>query len=237
MNIKKKYQIIEGIEEFFFKEVEVLLIQKVKVLLENTIHDYDVEVCIFYRDGLLHPKCKFQIFTDSEELLTQLLRLISIENYDFLRWKNPLKWIQFVFNKNGNIIEYALNHVSYTNETVIDISYKTFIWEQSLVREYIHRFPKNYINDIAITRFRDVFLIKDIILLQKKFFEEKISSCYLFFVSNSYFPDIFEKEFDIVIPDFIKWYNMKCFCICMNKAELTSKIPSKFSLYFWTYWM
>lgn len=231
--------------ENFLEEYCLLFIDKecmeniysISKILHNYIWKYDLELCLFYKDKQLTSKCKFQIFSDDFELLSELGFFLWIKENELFKKNIPFKWVQFVLDKFGNIIEYSLSYVQYTMDNIRDISYKKVAHSWYEERVYFHRFPQNYINNIPVARLLDYFNVIDIISFKKNFFGNVRETYYFLLQKWKDYRNDVEKKFNIEIPEILHKNCVSCWAICVDKQEHQKKEYKKFSLYFWTYWL
>lgn len=211
---------------------------KVYNFLQEHSYDFDLELCLFYKNKVLQKKYKFQIFTDSPELLAFLIHCtgISIPRHPYLRW------VQFVLEDSGSE-EYRLTQVAfaYVQRDIryfLDFSKKFFFHTDGTIstenRLYEHKFSWCYQQNRTIGNWR-WFNIVDVFFLKKDFFWEIKKTCYFLLRGGTYTYKDIESKFGVETPICL---HDSCFAwaICIWKDSENKYNEKEFSAYFWTYY-
>lgn len=218
-------------------------IRDILQILQDTDRFFDLEFCLFYKEGLLQNTFKFAVASSHFDLISVLSLTAT-----WLHWVAPKRWrhlqaVQFIFTPSGDLSRIGFLLVrkdsdAWTIHTQMINYSESDVWWTSSVRSFNHQFWSNYMGfQSTVCTFKGLWCI-DMYLCRKPFFWGIQTTIYLLFSRRERLNQMLAdgERLGIIIPKTFLERNMYIGCICLERWALIKWDLSEISVYLVTYW-
>jgi hypothetical protein len=217
-------------------------IQKILAYLENSEEFFNLEFCLFYKEGVLQPSFKFAVASSDFELIQELSILATGPE-----WVRPKKWknlihMQLIFDRRGlcTRVSFGLCKKDRIKNTIHDLMVNYHPWVESdwieSIRIYNHEFGVNYLTERATVWTFKEFQFIDIAFCKKLFFWEVQDTVYLLLSkedSREYLPSDIKKLW-IFPPSLFNQVGLYISFLCVTRTVFLGGDLDKISFYLCT---
>jgi hypothetical protein len=226
--------ILKEYYKYFYKSKKIECLEKLMILLGSR-DDWDLEICVFFKNNLEYPLFKFAICPIQDRNLSlkvgQIFWILEIPKYIDI-----LYWTQISLDSEGGIVKVSyLFCERYKNEKILDFALMYYPNQYQEYRYYNHRFPYNHIENIPRYSYMGLDCI-DIVNCRKNFFEKKHDTVYIFFKRWSIFMKSLGTILNISYTLPASLTELDIYVVCFKNQELLDT-PKEFSVYFASYWL